>query len=110
MTILLSFLMSMPCMSLHVTTQLHALFQLFTSPLFDAISYCRHAWAATAYLPVIRVSMRYNSGSITFFSFRFPLGKPSCHLSTAGLAADVYSCDHFDPIEGHGEACEFVKG
>ena len=38
MTILLSFLMSMPCMSLHVTTKLHALFQVFVSLLFDTIS------------------------------------------------------------------------
>jgi len=95
MTILLSFLMPMPCMSLHVTAKLHVLFQVFTS---------------MAYLPIIRMSMRYNSGCTTFFSFRFPPGNPFCHLSAAGLAADVYSCNHFDPIEGHGEACEFVKG
>lgn len=40
MTILLSFLMPMPCMSLYVTAQLHTLFQLSTSLLFDAISCC----------------------------------------------------------------------
>lgn len=54
--------------------------------------------------------MRYNGGCTTFFLFRFPPGKPFCHLSAASLAADVYGCNHFDPIEGHGEACEFVKG
>lgn len=108
MTILLSLLMSMPYMPPHVTAKLHTL-PLF---LFDAISCRRHnifIWA-TAYLPIIGMSMWYNSGCTTFFSFRFPPGNPFCHLSAAGLAADVYSCDHFDPIEGHGEACEFVKG
>ena len=37
MTILLSFLMFMPCTSLHVTAKLHALFQVL--PLFCLIPY-----------------------------------------------------------------------